>query len=537
MMEENSEMVKIEMPRIDNDVGTLNHLKMPFQTETINGYETINETSSTSSEEVKKNINGEFDVDSNFCEIADLTLVKRETIEVETEDILNREIIEVETEDIVRMKGAVLFMIQNKKYNQEKMEFLLRILLKMEGNSNCNEPFVEQFEFIKGEQTHGEESEQFIKKEPTDIEDSKLSNNFEGLSEHDASPFDLVKCEQMCSEETEYGPSYSYDVPKNRPTETMCTNCGMILPSMRQLIKHKKDFHSKERNKYKCEYCTKVFFKQAFFMAHINREHNEFYIPREKPEMKCAKCSKIFDRIGKFERHEKSCKTKNTVCNICGRFVKSDVALRQHKSKVHGKTLINDNDCTKTFHKPGLYLHDKQASEDFATDYNERKEIDQSTFVEVCKNENIEDEQLPFPSENYDQQVNPNFYKLTPEKQMISTIKSQSKETYQEKDEDNNQSLVPLLGEKYFTCEKCDKQFTGESGLYLHNKSVHEGVRYSCNQCDYKATQKSKLKRHVNSIHEGVHHPCNQCDYKTTRKDRLRDHLLKFHSEQLKIDY
>jgi len=511
MMEENSEMVKIEMLPID--VGTSNHLEMPFQTET-NGCET---SSTSSKEEVKEIVNGEkFDVDSNFCEIPDLTLVKKETIEVETEDILN-------------MKNAVVLMIQTKKYNQEKMEFLLGILLKMGGNSNCSEPFLEQFEF---EQTDIEESEMFMKSEPTENEESE-ANNFE---EH-YTPFDLVKCEQMYSEETEYGPSYSYDVPKNRPTETMCTNCGMILPSMRQLIKHKKDFHSKERNKYKCEYCTKVFFKQAFFMAHINREHNEFYIPREKPEMKCAKCSKIFDRIGKFERHEKSCKTKNTVCNICGRFVKSDVALRQHKSKVHGKTLINDNDCTKTFHKPGLYLHDKQASEDFATDYNERKEIDQSTFVEVCKNENIEDEQLPFPSENYDQQVNPNFYKLTPEKQMISTIKSQSKETYQEKDEDNNQSLVPLLGEKYFTCEKCDKQFTGESGLYLHNKSVHEGVRYSCNQCDYKATQKSKLKRHVNSIHEGVHHPCNQCDYKTTRKDRLRDHLLKFHSEQLKIDY
>ena len=32
-----------------------------------------------------------------------------------------------------------------------------------------------------------------------------------------------------------------------------------------------------------------------------------------------------------------------------------------------------------------------------------------------------------------------------------------------------------------FYCNKCDKQFSGLSGLFNHKKSVHEGVKYTCN--------------------------------------------------------
>ena len=112
----------------------------------------------------------------------------------------------------------------------------------------------------------------------------------------------------------------------------------------------------------------------------------------------------------------------------------------------------------------------------------------------------------------------------------ISTIESQSKEIKQENDEDKSQCLVSLLEEKPFACGKCDKQFSGRSGLFHHNKTVHEGERYPCNQCDYKATEKSKLKIHAESIHEGLRYPCNQCDYKATQKGSLRRHLLKSHN-------
>ena len=39
---------------------------------------------------------------------------------------------------------------------------------------------------------------------------------------------------------------------------------------------------------------------------------------------------------------------------------------------------------------------------------------------------------------------------------------------------------------RQFKCNECHKIFCGPSGLFQHNKHVHEGVTYDCNQCDIK---------------------------------------------------
>ena len=43
------------------------------------------------------------------------------------------------------------------------------------------------------------------------------------------------------------------------------------------------------------------------------------------------------------------------------------------------------------------------------------------------------------------------------------------------------------------TCDKCDKQFSNNNNIILHNLSIHEGVCYSCDYCDYKAAQKRRF--------------------------------------------
>ena len=127
--------------------------------------------------------------------------------------------------------------------------------------------------------------------------------------------------------------------------------------------------------------------------------------------------------------------------------------------------------------------------------------------------------------------------------------------------EDNNQGLVLVTGGKHFGCKKCEKQFSGSSGLYQHNASVHEGVCFYCEQWEYKATLKYSLKQHVESVHRrislacdkcdktfsnrsslwkynlsvhyGVHYLCNKCDYKATDTGNLQRHKLKQHNNTI----
>ena len=54
---------------------------------------------------------------------------------------------------------------------------------------------------------------------------------------------------------------------------------------------------------------------------------------------------------------------------------------------------------------------------------------------------------------------------------------------------------------RQFKCNECHKIFCGPSGLFQHNKHVHEGITYDCSQCDIKASKKSHLKRHIERKH------------------------------------
>ena len=78
-------------------------------------------------------------------------------------------------------------------------------------------------------------------------------------------------------------------------------------------------------------------------------------------------------------------------------------------------------------------------------------------------------------------------------------------------------------------CEKCEKVFSTKSGLYTHNKTVHEGVYSHCDQCNYKGRDMSSLRLHVESTHNGVRFFCDQCEFKCTQKGNLKHHTKTVH--------
>ena len=94
-------------------------------------------------------------------------------------------------------------------------------------------------------------------------------------------------------------------------------------------------------------------------------------------------------------------------------------------------------------------------------------------------------------------------------------------------DEEGIGSTISLINE--FGCTKCDKSFCGLSGLFLHNKSVHEGVKYSCTECNYNARRQGNLKLHVAAVHEGVKYSCSECNYNATTPGNLKLHMTAVH--------
>jgi DNA-directed RNA polymerase subunit RPC12/RpoP len=49
-------------------------------------------------------------------------------------------------------------------------------------------------------------------------------------------------------------------------------------------------------------------------------------------------------------------------------------------------------------------------------------------------------------------------------------------------------------------CNRCDKNFSSHSGLWLHKKNVHQGVAHKCDHCGQMFAQKSHLTRHKKAI-------------------------------------
>ena len=79
-------------------------------------------------------------------------------------------------------------------------------------------------------------------------------------------------------------------------------------------------------------------------------------------------------------------------------------------------------------------------------------------------------------------------------------------------------------------CVECDKRFSGRSGLFQHNKAVHEGVTHDCSHCEYKAARKTDLKLHIESKHYGINRfKCDFCNYKCNKKHQLQSHIKNNH--------
>ena len=82
-----------------------------------------------------------------------------------------------------------------------------------------------------------------------------------------------------------------------------------------------------------------------------------------------------------------------------------------------------------------------------------------------------------------------------------------------------------------YKCSDCKKEFTTHTGLRLHKKSVHEGVRHECEYCGKFFAQNGQLLTHIQTVHQGIkkYYKCNQCEYQVTKNVFLKRHIRLHH--------
>ena len=93
-------------------------------------------------------------------------------------------------------------------------------------------------------------------------------------------------------------------------------------------------------------------------------------------------------------------------------------------------------------------------------------------------------------------------------------------------------------GGKRYQCTQCKKSFTTKKSLKLHKRSFHEGKRYQCAQCDQSYAFPNDYRRHVRVKHEGsLTFRCELCDKNFTANFSLKMHNKQKHPHNPKKNH
>ena len=79
----------------------------------------------------------------------------------------------------------------------------------------------------------------------------------------------------------------------------------------------------------------------------------------------------------------------------------------------------------------------------------------------------------------------------------------------------------PKCGER--SKNECEKEFTSKSGLIVHIRSAHGGVRYNCDQCEKNFQIPHGLKAHKAVSHNENKYKCQKCE-KVMKSARWEKH-------------
>lgn len=139
-----------------------------------------------------------------------------------------------------------------------------------------------------------------------------------------------------------------------------CSICGQILANESSLNSHMNSRHkdASQKQKFECPHCEKFFFKKTNLEIHIPT-----HLPESERPFKCF-CGRGFCSRDKLNRHKLEHTDPNkllSVCNVCGKSMKSKQSLKVHMRIHTGEQPYECNFCKKRFADRGNYrVHMKQ---------------------------------------------------------------------------------------------------------------------------------------------------------------------------------
>ena len=88
--------------------------------------------------------------------------------------------------------------------------------------------------------------------------------------------------------------------------------------------------------------------------------------------------------------------------------------------------------------------------------------------------------------------------------------------------------------EKRFSCTICSKRYKDQKTVDHHVRAYHLGEKnYSCEKCDFKCARTGTLRTHMAKHSEAKPFKCQYCDYAAKTKTVLQFHERRMHSESI----
>ncbi|XP_050329811.1 transcription factor grauzone-like isoform X2 [Bactrocera neohumeralis] len=255
------------------------------------------------------------------------TEIKRDTEDVETEDILSREN-EIEIEDIA-------------SNSQQKRKYTKRNKTISKASSSATKE-------IKVESSQNKairEADKFI------AENTQLNccicteqlKDFKELKTHFRQKHQCAGYMICCNLRFNKRSLYADHIQLHKnPDFFKCCICNKQLISRKNYAHHMHSLHPAEENlQFACKLCPKKFSKKYILDTHIKTRH----MPKDHI---CNICDKAFSRIWILEQHEKAVHRNEfeSVCEICGKRLRNAANLQYHMDNIHNTEPRPEVECT-----------------------------------------------------------------------------------------------------------------------------------------------------------------------------------------------